>query len=78
MGNGLHGTPRGQTEWQTHTTENITFPQLRLQAVKMILSFYWNSDSDGDADLDSLLDKLVAAINVDDETEIQAEKVQFR
>ena len=43
----------------------------------MIFCFYWNSDSDGDADLDSLLDKLVAAINVDDETKVQAEKVQF-
>ena len=30
MGNGHMGSPRGQTD----TTENITFPQLRLRAVK--------------------------------------------
>ena len=33
MGNGHMGTPRGETESQKHTTENITFPQLHLQAV---------------------------------------------
>ena len=35
MGNGPMGTPCGQTEWQTHTTENITFTQLRWWAVIM-------------------------------------------
>ena len=28
MGNGHMGHPCGQTEWQTHVTENIAFPQL--------------------------------------------------
>ena len=28
MGNGHMGHPCGQTEWQTHMTENIAFPQL--------------------------------------------------
>ena len=32
------GTPREQTDWQTHTTENITFPQLRWRAVTSTLS----------------------------------------
>ena len=36
MGNGHMQSPSGQTEWQTHTTEIITFPQLHWQAVKII------------------------------------------
>ena len=35
IGNGHMGHPP-LTEWQTDMTENITFPQLRLRAVKKV------------------------------------------
>ena len=39
MGNDYMGSPCGQTVWQTYMTENITFPQLHWDAVKLAFIF---------------------------------------
>ena len=71
MGN--MGTSCGNRMTDIHDWKHC-LPTTSFAGVKC---FYWNLGSDGGADLDSLLDKLVTTINVDDETEIHAEKVEF-